>query len=49
MKRTYLIVCLLAVAIGLRAQQVALRVWTSAEASTLYVFSAKPSISFTYK
>ncbi|MBQ8969598.1 MAG: T9SS type A sorting domain-containing protein [Bacteroidaceae bacterium] len=47
MKRIFLVAYLLAVALGSRAQQAALRVWTAQETSTLYVFSAQPVISFT--
>lgn len=47
MKKIYTMLCLLALSIGASAQQAAMRVWTGPEASTLYVFSARPVVKFT--
>ena len=47
MRRFNTVLCLLLMAIGSHAGQVALRVWTGPEASTLYVFSQRPVVRFT--
>ena len=47
MKKIYSLACLLLMALGASAQQAAMRVWTSQEQSTLFVFSAQPTVAFT--
>ena len=46
MKKIYTMLCLLMLVVGASARQAAIRVWTSQEQSTLFVFLAQPVVAF---